>query len=82
MIGQQVLTVPEVARLLRLSAPAFYRARKRLETEGFPPPLPIPGRLRYAAAALQRWLDSGGRQPASLTDDGILCRRRPLKARP
>ena len=54
-----ILTVPELAKLMGV-APSTLRDRRLMweAGAGFPPPLPLPGRLRWDAEAIEIWLQT------------------------
>lgn len=57
---RQVLTCEQVALKLGRSVSWFYQNRKRLESDGFPPPIAI---VRgYDECAVDAWLDVQGKR--------------------
>jgi hypothetical protein len=62
-VTDSLLTAAQLAREMLKRTPGwFYAHRKKLESEGFPKPIPIVG--KYHRDAAQAWLDkNGGKLP-------------------
>jgi predicted DNA-binding transcriptional regulator AlpA len=54
---RKLIFMKELARKLGMSQDTFVARRRELEEDGFPLPVPIPGRPRYDEKAVDLWLD-------------------------
>jgi predicted DNA-binding transcriptional regulator AlpA len=73
MTGREILTAPQVARLLARSVTWFYRNRATLEGKGFPRPVDGLG-MRWDSVAIHRWLDAQAPAAEASAEDVLIAR--------